>query len=51
VEYIDSSALGMLLVLRDKAKESGKSVRLVNCHGMIKQVLDIAHFERFFEIS
>ncbi len=50
VEYMDSSALGMLLVLREKANEANKQVRLLNCKGVIRQVLDVAHFDRFFKI-
>lgn len=48
VEYLDSSALGMLLMLRDKAKVTGKSISLVNCRGVVKQVLDIANFGKLF---
>ena len=51
VEFIDSSALGMLLVLREKATETGQALKLANCRGTIRQVLDVAHFERFFNIS
>ena len=51
VEFIDSSALGMLLVLRDKAQAASKSVKLVQTRDLIRQVLEIAHFERFFEIT
>ena len=31
VEYLDSSALGMLLLLKEKAEKSQQSVSLVNC--------------------
>ncbi len=51
VEYLDSSALGMLLMLRDKARSSGKEVALINCKGAVKQVLDIANFSKLFAIS
>lgn len=51
VEYLDSSALGMLLMLRDKARGSSKEVVLANCKGAVKQVLDIANFGKLFAIS
>jgi anti-anti-sigma factor len=51
VDYLDSSALGMLLMLRDKANGVGKSISLINCHGAVKQVLDIANFGKLFSIG
>jgi len=51
VEYLDSSALGMLLMLRDRCKGAEKTVSLANCRGAVKQVLDIANFSRLFQIE
>lgn len=51
VDYLDSSALGMLLMLRDKALAVNKAVSLVNCRGSVRQVLDIANFSKLFPIS
>ena len=51
VTYLDSSALGMLLMLRDKAKTVGKEVALVGVKGSVRQVLDIANFSKLFSIS
>jgi anti-anti-sigma factor len=48
VEYLDSSALGMLLMLKEKAQASAKTVALVNCRGTVKQVLEIANFGKLF---
>lgn len=50
VEYVDSSALGMLLMLRDKARKEGKTVSLSNVHGYVRQVIDNAQFNRLFDI-
>lgn len=50
VDYLDSSALGMLLMLRDKAKGSSREVALTKCAGAVKQVLDIANFGKLFRI-
>lgn len=51
VDYLDSSALGMLLMLRDKAKGAGKEVALANARGAVKQVLDIANFGKLFTMA
>lgn len=50
VEYLDSSALGMLLMLRDKASASNKALTLTNVRGPVKQVLEIANFGKLFRI-
>lgn len=50
VDYLDSSALGMLLMLRDKARSVSKEVVLVNARGAPKQVLDIANFGKLFQL-
>jgi len=50
VDYLDSSALGMLLMLRDKAKSAGKEVTLANARGAVKQVIDIANFGKLFAL-
>lgn len=51
VEYLDSSALGMLLMLRDKLGGASKEVSLAGVSGSVKQVLDIANFGKLFKIS
>lgn len=51
VDYMDSSALGMLLMLRDKANAAKKTVELVNVRGSVKQVLEIANFSKLFVIA
>ncbi|MBM5573496.1 MULTISPECIES: STAS domain-containing protein [Deefgea] len=48
VDYMDSAALGMLLLLNERA--AGKKITLVNCKGTVKSVLDIANFGKIFEI-
>lgn len=50
VDYLDSSALGMLLMLRDKAANAKKTLSLANPQSGVKQVLDIANFGKLFEI-
>lgn len=51
VTYLDSSARGMLLVLRDKVRAINTAVTLANCKGKVKGVLDIAHFGKMFTIT
>ena len=50
VEYLDSSALGMLLILKERAGANNKRVAITNCRGAVKQVLDIANFSKLFAI-
>ncbi len=51
VDYVDSSALGMLLVLRDKAGESKSAVRLKNPKPEVRKILEIANFDKLFAIE
>lgn len=51
VEYLDSSALGMLLLLRDKCQVAHRPVSLANCKGAVKQVLEIANFDKLFRVT
>lgn len=50
VDYLDSSALGMLLLLSERAKVANKSVALVNPNEMVAQVLERVSFGRIFTI-
>jgi HptB-dependent secretion and biofilm anti anti-sigma factor len=45
--YIDSAALGMLLLLRDRVGDA-RQIRLANCTGQPDQVLRIANFHKLF---
>ncbi|HEX8986576.1 MAG TPA: STAS domain-containing protein [Rhodocyclaceae bacterium] len=47
--YLDSAALGMLLVLRDHARRGGKSVVLSRATGAVRSSLDVANFGKLFE--
>jgi len=50
-DYMDSSALGMLLLLRDYAGGDNAKVELTNCRAEIKNILEISNFQKLFEIS
>lgn len=49
--YLDSSALGMLLLLRDHAGGDSRKVRIVNCNPDVKKILSISNFEQLFTIQ
>lgn len=51
VEYMDSSALGMLLLSKENAQMSGKSIVLKNVVGQIRKTIEVANFQRLFDIS
>lgn len=51
VKYIDSSALGMLLLLKERANGASKSIVLVNCKGAVAQVFELANLGRLFTIK
>jgi len=50
-EYMDSSALGMLLLLRDYAGGESAKIELTNCRAEIKNILEISNFQKLFKIS
>ncbi len=49
--YLDSSALGMLLLLRDHAGGDEADVRLVNCNAGVRKILSVSNFEQLFVIA
>ncbi|NQD93655.1 STAS domain-containing protein [Pseudomonas sp. CrR25] len=51
VQYIDSAALGILLLLRDKAAAVHKSVELRNLQSSVKDVFEVANFHKLFKIN
>jgi HptB-dependent secretion and biofilm anti anti-sigma factor len=48
--YLDSSALGMLLLLRDHAGGDGSHIEIINCNPDVKKILTISNFEQLFTI-
>lgn len=51
VDYLDSSALGMLLLLREKTEAQGRRIVLSGVQGTVKQVLAIASFGKLFTLK
>ncbi len=50
VEFVDSTALGMLLLLRDIATDEGFSLTLQHPRGQVKKMFDLSRFETLFSI-
>ena len=48
--YLDSSALGMLLLLRDYAGGNSSNIMIKNCNPEIMKILQISNFEQLFKI-
>lgn len=49
-EYLDSMALGLLLLLREKAQAGKQEITLRVGHGPVRQELDLLNFGRLFRI-
>jgi anti-anti-sigma factor len=49
-DYMDSSALGMLLLLRDHAQTGNADVVIVEPSEQIMKILETAHFNQLFTI-
>lgn len=49
-DYVDSSALGMLLVLRDKVGENKNAISIKNAKPEVRKILDIANFDKLFTL-
>lgn len=50
-EYMDSSALGMLLVLRDRSGGDAANISIVNCNDEIKKIFAISNMDQMFKIT
>lgn len=50
IEYLDSSALGMLMLMRERTQAAGKTVVLSKPSETVAQILDIANFGKLFTI-
>lgn len=49
--YIDSTGLGMLMILRQHAGNDKAQVRLINCSAQIKSILTIANFQALLTVA
>lgn len=51
VSFVDSSALGLLLLLREQATNARKTVILSNCGQELTRLLSISQFHTIFPIE
>ncbi|WPN48767.1 MULTISPECIES: STAS domain-containing protein [unclassified Pseudomonas] len=49
--YLDSSALGMLLLLRDHAGGDDSDIQVINSTPDVRKILAISNFDKLFDIS
>lgn len=50
LDYLDSAALGMLVLLRERARAANKSIVLSNPSGRISKLLEFANFDKVFSM-
>ena len=50
-DYLDSSALGMLLALKDYAGGESANISIINCNADVKKILVITKLDEFFSVS
>jgi anti-anti-sigma factor len=50
-EYMDSSALGMLVTMHKSLSDRVKSFKITDCRPQVLKILHIAHFGKKFSIS
>ena len=50
-DYMDSSALGMLLLLKQYADERKSNVSIKNASKPILKILEVANFNKLFSVS
>ncbi|GAB0057763.1 STAS-domain containing protein [Candidatus Magnetaquicoccaceae bacterium FCR-1] len=49
VSYMDSSALGMLLLLKEEGAGGDRTrVKLLHCNEQVKKILEVANFSQLF---
>jgi anti-anti-sigma factor len=51
VDYMDSAALGMLLLLSERAKAADKLAVLAHASGTVLRVLEVANFSKIFHFK
>lgn len=51
VDDLDSSALGMLLLLRESAGGENSNISITNCRAEIREILKIANFQQMFNMT
>ncbi len=49
VEYLDSSALGMMVLMQKKMSTQGKRVKIKGARGATDEILKMANMQKIFE--
>lgn len=49
--YVDSSALGMLLLLREQTKGDQERVKLINIGDTVAKIFRVAQFNKLFDMQ
>ncbi len=49
--FMDSSAMGMMLLLREHAGEKSANIRLKNCNAEIRKILTISNLDKMFVVE
>ncbi len=50
VSYVDSAALGMLLLLREAAEAHRTHIIISGVHGQVLKIIELSRFHELFEI-
>lgn len=50
-DYLDSSALGMLLLLKEHAESNSSKIKIINISNDIREILNIASFDKLFSLG
>lgn len=51
LDYVDSAALGMFLLLREFAQKRHINLTLIGPQGQVKKVFDVSRFDQLFKIA
>ena len=49
-DYLDSSALGMLLLLREHAGGESSNIEIIQASPEVRKILDVANFGKLFKL-
>lgn len=50
-DYLDSSALGMLLLLRERTGGDKRRIQIVHVNEAVMAILKVAHFDQLFAVQ
>lgn len=51
VDYIDSAALGMLLVFRERVGGDSAKIRITGCGNDVRKLMEVSNFHKLFQIE